>query len=142
MVHLPVRCTKREHELWTQCRGHLYHEALNKRIISAQPSLANAYSTPSQADISTLDRQKLVGGYERRPILNAWHEVSITLANNQLRWNNKAGVSWSLEVRGKELWSGADSPYGASKIAVFTNDNSGQVIELRQGGEVLYRVGG
>lgn len=66
-------------------------------------------------------KSKFVGLYKRDPIKNKWHEVQITLDNGSLKWNNKAGINWSLEIINKELWAEDDCPYGASKIEVNYN---------------------
>ena len=66
-------------------------------------------------------KSKFVGFYRREPIENKWHEVQVTLDNGFLKWNNKAAITWSLEIINKELWAKDDCPYGASKIQVNYN---------------------
>tara|TARA_B100001093_G_scaffold462151_1_gene477161 strand:+ start:197 stop:1243 length:1047 start_codon:yes stop_codon:yes gene_type:complete len=73
-------------------------------------------------------KSKFVGLYRREPIENKWHEVQVTLDNGFLKWNNKAAITWSLEIKAseqarfnKELWAKDDCPYGASKIQINYN---------------------
>lgn len=40
---------------------------------------------------------------------------------SNLKWNNKAAITWSLEIINKELWAKDDYSYGASKIQVNYN---------------------
>jgi len=100
-----------------------YAESITKRLLAASPSLAAGLQAPEVADLSVLDASMLVGDYEREPVQNGWHEVSVTLTGEDLRWENADGVSWSLEVRDTELWAGPDCPYGEQQITVsFTDD--------------------
>ncbi len=62
--------------------------------------------------------QDFVGQYERSPVLNDWHKVDITLANNALRWKNAAGTSWALSYVNGVLKTGADCPYGVKEIDI------------------------
>ena len=73
-------------------------------------------------------KSNFVGLYKREPIENKWHEVQVTLDNGFLKWNNKAAITWSLEIKAseqarfnKELWAKDDCPYGASKIQINYN---------------------
>lgn len=61
-------------------------------------------------------RAFFVGSYERRPVENEWHQVSIALEGDGLRWSNGAGVSWALAWDGREL-SAPYSPYGRQILA-------------------------
>ena len=65
----------------------------------------------------------LIGSFTRKPIENGYHEVEIINENGQLKWRNKAGVSWSLELRDGKLWTRADNPYGEQLLGVFTSNN-------------------
>ena len=65
----------------------------------------------------------LIGSFTRKPIENGYHEVEIINENGQLKWRNKAGVSWSLELRDGKLWTRADNPYGEQLLGVFTPNN-------------------
>ena len=65
----------------------------------------------------------LIGSFTRKPIENGYHEVEIINENGQLKWRNKAGVSWSLELRDGKLWTRADNPYGEQQLGVFTPNN-------------------
>ncbi len=102
-----------------------YAEALTKRILGATPTVAQALQRPDFADMSVLPMEKLVGTYQRMPVENPWHNVTITLTDGNLKWNNAAPVSWGMEIIGTELWWVAASPYGAKKafVEVDGNDN-------------------
>ena len=65
----------------------------------------------------------LIGSFTRKPIEYGFHEVEIINENGQLKWRNKAGVSWFLELRDGKLWTRADSPYGEELLGVFTPNN-------------------
>ena len=77
---------------------------------------------------------KLLGTYQRRPVENPWHEVTVSLNGGNLQWHNAAGVSWSLEIIGTELWWAAASPYGAQKLSVEIDVND-HVTAIRVNGE-------
>ena len=115
-------------------------ESVTKRLLAAQPSLAETFQAPTFADLSTLDLQKLIGNYERRPILNGWHEVSITLENNQLRWSNQASHQFTGEVRDMGLWI-LENANRETRVRVVVDD-SGNVTELLVGdpAESYYRI--
>ena len=57
----------------------------------------------------------LCGNYERTPIENDWHQVTVTLEGGKVRWSTKAGPSWVLDVaklaENGSLSSGSDCPY-------------------------------
>ena len=116
-----------------------FAEAITKRLLTAQPSLAETFQAPTFADLSTLDLQKLVGNDERRPILNGWHEVSITLENSQLRWSNQASHQFTGEVRDMDLWI-LENADRETRVRVVV-DGSGNVTELLVGdpAESYYR---
>ena len=115
-----------------------YAEALTKRLLAAAPSLAEGLSAPEMADPGGLDAALLVGDYVREPVLNEWHQVTITLDGADLRWVNAAGVSWSLSLGKDGLWAGPDCPYGEQQIPVQVDD--GGVVGLWFGGELYGRV--
>ena len=116
-----------------------YYEALTKRIFGATPSVAEALTAKKYADMSVFPVAKLLGIYQRMPVENPWHQVTISLTGGNLKWNNAAGVIWGLQIIGTELWWAADSPYGAQKsfVEIDGNDN---VIALRINGERYVRT--
>lgn len=69
-----------------------------------------------------------VGKFERRPVENNWHIVTITYhePNNQYIWENAAGRKWSLypTENENELRVGEDCPYYSHgyTIAEITNE--------------------
>ena len=85
-----------------------------------------------------LVKSRFVGLYNREPIENEWHEVEISLVFGSLKWHNKAGVTWSLEIINKELWAKYDCPYGASTIQKI--NNSGKNISLIFKGEEYRKI--
>jgi hypothetical protein len=100
-------------------------EAIDKRLLSATPPMGEVLQGLSSADMDALPVEALAGADAHEPVENDWHLVEVTV-DGGLRWTNRAGVSWSLEVRDGALVSGADCPYGALPIDV----------ELSAGGEV------
>lgn len=114
-----------------------YTEALNKRLLDASPSLAEGLKAPEVVDADQFELSDFVGEYRREPVQNEWHEVTVTLEGEALRWNNAAGVSWSLQIRDAELWSGSDCPYGESRLVIEAED--GQISALRFNGEPYQR---
>jgi hypothetical protein len=114
-----------------------YAEAVSRRLLDVEPSLAEGLLVPELADLS-VQAGLLPGSYLREPILNEWHEVTVVDDAGGLRWSNAAGVSWSLEVRDAELWAGTDCPYGEQMIPVVLD---GDVVDaLWFGGERYGRV--
>ena len=57
------------------------------------------------------DLQALIGKYERRPVTNGWHEVTISIAAGGAEWRNAAEAVWAVEAAG-EAWVCPASPYG------------------------------
>jgi len=58
----------------------------------------------------------LVGKYIHKPVKNDWHVGSINRVGGQLRWTNKAAISWSLHwdpAKPDSLATGTDNPYFA-----------------------------
>jgi hypothetical protein len=115
-----------------------YAEAITRRLLSATPSLAEGLSAPEFVDLSIADPAVLAGNYRRLPVLNDWHEVSVTNNGGALRWNNAAGVSWGLEIRDGGLWTESDCPYGISELDVEGTEAA--VTALWFGGERYGRI--
>ncbi|MDG1479311.1 MAG: hypothetical protein P8R54_06950 [Myxococcota bacterium] len=114
-----------------------YIEAVDKRLLAASPSLAEGLVGPEWAGPASLTIDALVGDYERQPVQNGWHEVTV-IDNDGLRWTNADGVSWSLEIRDGALWAGEDCPYGPSELAVALEDDA--IATLWFGGEAYIRL--
>jgi hypothetical protein len=115
-----------------------YAEAITKRLLGAEPSMAEGFSAPEFVDLTTFEPSDLVGSYLRSPQENEWHTVTVSLNGDDLLWSNAAGVSWSLEVNENELWTGADCPYGIQKVPVEAQD--GAIVGLWFGGEKYARL--
>lgn len=105
-----------------------YAEALAKRLRGAMPPLAEAllHHRPF-VDVSHLGAEALVGDYERRPIENGYHEVSVTLEAGELFWTNRSNVRWRLFWSNGALRTGADCPYGEQTLGVLASDVDGTV---------------
>ena len=71
----------------------------------------------------------LIGQYTRKPIENGYDQVEIFYENEQLRWRNEAGVSWSLELRDGKLWGGGAAGYSEQVLGVF-KDNDQNILGL------------
>ncbi|RME24985.1 MAG: hypothetical protein D6798_09975 [Deltaproteobacteria bacterium] len=115
-----------------------YIEAVDKRLLAATPSLAEGLAAVHPGGVAELALEAFAGDYRREPVENDWHEVTVQLDGPDLRWTNSAGVQWSLEIRGDELWAGPDCPYGESELLVEQQD--GRVDALWFGGERYGRV--
>jgi hypothetical protein len=116
-----------------------YAEALTKRLLGAPRTLAKALSKLTYADMSDYPVAKLVGTYEHVPRDNAWHDVTISLTDGNLRWNNAAPASWGLEVIGPNLWSATSAWYGAQKLRVVIDEN-GNVLSINNANDVYKRI--
>ncbi len=81
------------------------------------------------------------GTYRRTPALNDWHTGTITNIRGQLKWTNKAGVSWNLtaDLADGRLRTGDDNPYyklGRADYREFTLVVSkGQITGFTFGGQ-------
>lgn len=115
-----------------------YSEAINKRLLGASPSLAEGLTAAEYADMGATALSAIEGSYQREPVLNDWHVVSVTVDGTDATWANQAGVSWSLVVDGGALYSGPDCPYGALRIDVELDGD--EVSALWFGGEAYGRV--
>ena len=101
-----------------------YAESIDKRFLSATPSLADGLKGGRWQPIHSgwiEDTSKLVGKYRRNPMENGWHKVEVIKHGSALRWTNAAGFSWSLEIRDGKLWAGDDCIYGAQEIPVSSD---------------------
>jgi len=117
-----------------------YHEALVKRLQSAEPPLRVAlrYAT-ADAPWDELEIADVLGSYEHHPIQNDWHIGEISqVAGNQLYWQNAAGVGWALEadLLGGALVTGPDCPY----FGVPNGDQFSIVLERDELGDLTSTV--
>lgn len=125
-----------------------YAEALHKRLYAAEPSIASALRIALPPfDARVLTPQDFVGSYERQPVENGWHSVTISLESGQLMWRNAADLTWALSWADGKLRSSASSPYGERLIEVVPQrDAEGSplpaVQSLVMNGESYRRTGG
>lgn len=117
-----------------------YFEALEKRLLSATPTLADALQGATYADMDTLALSAIAGDFRREPTQNDWHVVTVTVNGARATWTNAAGVSWSLQTRAGALYAGPDCPYGEQRVEVELGD-AGEVAALWFGGERYGRGG-
>ncbi|MFT4624621.1 MAG: hypothetical protein ACI8PZ_003280 [Myxococcota bacterium] len=118
-----------------------YAEAIAKRFGDVTPSLADGLRGPEGVDLDVVGLSVVAGDYERSPVENEWHEVTISVQGaSAATWTNAAGVAWSLAVRDGELWTGPDCPYGEQELVVELGDD-GQASVIWFGAEAYGRVG-
>jgi hypothetical protein len=115
-----------------------YSEAINKRLFDVTPTMAEGFTGKDYADMATTPLSALAGTYQRQPMENDWHLVTVTVEGESATWTNAAGVAWSLVVDGGTLYSGSECPYGAVAIDVEL-DSAGAVSALWFGGEAYVR---
>ncbi|GAB4191751.1 MAG: hypothetical protein Tsb002_20810 [Wenzhouxiangellaceae bacterium] len=107
-----------------------YSEAINKRLLDATPSLADGLNQPTFADFSTQPLALIAGQFERRPVQNDFHVVTVTVDSpDSATWSNQANVSWTLEIDDGVLRTSPSSPYGSLPVYAELND-SNQVTAL------------
>jgi hypothetical protein len=71
-----------------------------------------------------IDLLLLESDYERRPVTNDWHRVTVQVVDRELEWSNAADVAWSMEFRDGTLWTMIDCPYGVQEL-VLDSDEQG-----------------
>ena len=84
------------------------------------------------------DPEVFVGRYERRPITNDWHRVTVAIVDRELMWGNEANVDWPLVFREGGLWTTDECPYDAQELGV--EGGVGAVSGLRFLGELYVRL--
>ena len=99
--------------------------------LSAQEGLGFTYDCFANQAVrmgpeSNLTAEHFVGMYERQPVMNGYHEVTIELIDEELYWRNAAGVEWRLFWRDGELWTGDDCPYGAQEVGIELGESDGE----------------
>ena len=112
-----------------------YAESIAKRLMDADPSLAEGLQAPEPVIID--DAEILSGDYARQPVENEWHQITVAVSGADITWSNAAGVSWGLELIEGRLFTGEDCPYGVSEISVVLEED--RVTELYFGGEAYVR---
>jgi hypothetical protein len=92
-----------------------YAESLHKRLLQASPPLWEKLRYAIPADVlSKITPSAFRGVYRRDPVDNPMYEGSIAAgASGALRWTNRAGKSWRLDLSGDKrlLLTGTDNPY-------------------------------
>lgn len=86
----------------------------------------------------------LPGAYERTPVENGWHQVTIQRGKDgSLTWKNAAGKEWMLEGHneGSEIWTTKDCPYPEQQL-IIAQDAAGKVTGLQFNNETYRPVGG
>ena len=99
-----------------------YAEAIARRLRDATPSLGEGLDAPELLSIDAIGVDALLGRYERRPIENEYHEVTIERRGDDLVWQTAGTAFWTLQVTGGRLYSGPECPYGENPIAIVGAD--------------------
>ncbi|MEO1272765.1 MAG: hypothetical protein AAFX99_32150, partial [Myxococcota bacterium] len=102
------------------------------------PSLAEGLQAPEVLYADELERADFAGSYQREPVANGWHDVTVTWDGTSLRWTNAAGASWGLTVRDDELWTDDDCPYG--ELPMVIEGDGGRIRALLFSGEAYRRI--
>ncbi|MFT6629975.1 MAG: hypothetical protein ACJA1R_003258 [Flavobacteriales bacterium] len=90
-----------------------YAEALTRRMRSADRPLADTVRTArNHVDWRDVPAENIVGRYLRLPVENDYHDVTVSQTPAGLRWENTAGVSWSMSLVDGLWTTGADCVYG------------------------------
>lgn len=75
--------------------------------------------------------EQFTGHFNRLPVENAWHDVSIlTDDNQQLWWQNSAGKKWELMTEGTQLYTLDTSPYGYQQLTPDFNAMDQQLLGI------------
>lgn len=135
-----------------------YAQALEKRLRTprARPrlDLVLRYAAPPAEVLRKLTPAAFEGEYERRPIENDWHRVTLKrTGTNELQWKNAAQARWRVEWDAQRgvLAIGADSPYfdrehpQRNELTIVprrADDGAAlaEVVGLRQGPDVWWRT--
>ncbi len=90
-----------------------YAEALRRRLTDAEPTIQERLIRPELADFKNFPLQKISGKFERLPVENNFHQVSVTIdPSGAATWTNEAEFSWQLIPDGHELRTPPDSVFG------------------------------
>ncbi|WP_299011899.1 reprolysin-like metallopeptidase [uncultured Shewanella sp.] len=75
--------------------------------------------------------EQFTGHFNRLPVENAWHDVSIfTDDNQQLWWQNSAGIKWELITEGTRLYTLDSSPYGYRELTPDFDETNEKILGL------------
>ncbi len=99
-----------------------YAEAIARRLRDATPSLAEGLDAPELLAVDAIGVDAILGRYERRPVENEYHEVTVERRDDSLVWQTAGSAFWSLQVTDGRLYSGPDCPYGENPIAIVGAD--------------------
>lgn len=103
-----------------------YAEALQRRLLDAEPTIEERVANrPQFADFRTFSLAKIAGKFERQPVENDFHEVTVKIDDAlSAMWTNKADFSWRLIIVEHELRSASDSIYGERRLFAELDANS------------------
>lgn len=116
-----------------------FAEAITRRLLTAEPSLAEGLTLPQFLDFNNTPLAVVAGRYLRLPVQNGFHDVTLTaLDETTVEWTNAADESWQLVLRDGQLRSAPDSPYGELPVW-FQVDGQEQITGLIFQGEFYER---
>ena len=99
-----------------------YAEAVARRLRDATPSLGEGLDAPELLSVDVIGVDAILGRYERRPIENDYHEVTIERRGDDLIWQTAGPAFWTLQVIDGRLFSGPDCPYGENPVGIVGTD--------------------
>ena len=73
--------------------------------------------------------RSIAGDYQRDPVENRWHLVTIVEEDDKIWWSNQAGIRCPLAWHDGQLMADASCPYGVMEIGV-TPDQDGGVASI------------
>jgi hypothetical protein len=95
-------------------------------VTHQEPSLEGSCMPPEQTATNQLTVNSFAGEYKRLPVENDWHSVTIFREQEQLWWQNAAGVRWKLSFSEGVLQTQEDCPYGNQSVGIkLVQDESG-----------------
>lgn len=98
-------------------------------VIRQEKSTVGACASPEQALINALTAEDLLGAYERQPVQNGWHSVTLVWENSKLWWKNAANSQWGLSFEDGVLKTEENCPYGVSTLGiVLAQDDNGEYL--------------
>jgi hypothetical protein len=94
-------------------------------VVKQEKSNTGPCASEEQAMAATLTRELLLGSYERIPVENGWHSVSVEWNGTRLLWRNEAGSQWGLSFLDGVLKTEEDCPYGVSTLSISLAQDPG-----------------
>lgn len=80
---------------------------------------------------SIVTAEKIIGQYQRQPVENSWHEVTVLVdEEQQLWWQNNAGVKWELIRDGTTFYTLESSPYGYREVTPDFDETNEDILGL------------